>query len=149
MIGRETLGTRPPVDHFRLIDLITEIVGSGQARGVTDGTVDINSFSAGATDQVMVVVTDSILVKGRRPRRLDAPNEALLRQNPESVVYRLSRNSPDIGPNVRGDIVRRAVGMTRHSPQHGQALGRDLEAVFAKKVGWIINHYRVIRQVLD
>lgn len=149
MIGRETLGTLSPVDHLRLIDLITEIVGSGQARGVANGTVDVDGFSAGATDRVMVIVTDSILVKSRRPGRLDAPDKALLRQNRERIVDRLSRNSADIGPNVCGDIVRRAMGTTRHRPQHGQSLGCDLEAVLAKKVDWIINHADVIDQDLD
>src|SRR6266852_1527114 len=97
---RETLGTGAPVDHLRFIDLVTRGVGGGQARGVADGAVDVDRFSAGATNQMVVVVTDSSLVKGRRPRRLDAPDEALLGQDPESVVHRLTRDGADLGANV-------------------------------------------------
>ena len=78
-----------------------------------------------------MVVTDSILVQGWRPGRLDAPDEALLGQDFEGVVYSLSRNGTDCGTNVTCDVFRRAVGPTRHSPQHGQTLGRDLDTVLA------------------
>jgi hypothetical protein len=59
-----------------------------------------------------MVVTDPILVASRRPGRLNAPDEALLGQDPAGVVYRLSRNSTDLRTNVLGDVVRRAVGPT-------------------------------------
>ena len=149
MMCRKTLGAHSPVNYLRLIDLKTRVVGSGQARGVADGTVDVDGFAAGATDRVVVIVTDSILVKCRRPGGLDAPDEALLHQDPQSVVYRLSRNRTNVGTNFPGDIIRRAVGTTRHRPQHSQALRRDVHTVFAKKFGWIISHPRRIRQNLD
>ena len=63
-ICRETLRTRAPVNHLRLIDLVTRGVGGGQTRGVANGAVDIDRFSADATNQVVVVVTDTIFVKG-------------------------------------------------------------------------------------
>src|SRR5262249_52463386 len=99
-ICRETLGTGPPVDHLRLVDRVTRVGGGGQARGVADGTIDIDRFSAGATDQVMVVVTNTILVEGRRSGGLDAPEESPLDQHPEGVVHRLSRDGADLGANV-------------------------------------------------
>ena len=85
-ICRETLGTCAPVDYLRLIDLVTRVGGGGQARGVADGTVDVDRFSARATDQVVVVVPDTILVEGRRPGGLDAPDETLLGQHLKGVV---------------------------------------------------------------
>src|SRR5256885_553654 len=85
-ICRETLWTCAPVDHLRLIDLVTRVGGGGQARGVADSAVDVDRFSARAADQVVVVVTDTILVEGRRPGGLDAPDESLLDQHPKSVV---------------------------------------------------------------
>ena len=87
-----------------------------------------------------MVVADAILVEGRRPGGLDAPDEALLGQDPEGVVHRLSRDGADLGANIFGDVIRRAVGPTRDRPQHGHALGRDLDTVFAKDFGWIVTH---------
>src|SRR5438132_13952870 len=101
-ICRETLGTGAPVDHLRLINLENRVGGGGQARGVAGGAVDIDRFSAGATDQVVVVVTNTILVEGRRSGGLDAPDESLLDQHPKGVVHRLSRDGADLGANVLG-----------------------------------------------
>ena len=98
---------------------------------------------------MVVVVTDPILIAGRRTGGLDPPDEALLGQDFEGVVYSLSRNGTDFGTNVTCDVFRRAVGPTRHSPQHGQTLGRDLDTVLAKKVGWIIRHKYVLGQIMD
>ena len=89
---------------------------------------------------MVVIVTHSILIKDRRPGGLDAPDEALLGQDPEGVVHRLSRDGTDLGANVLGDFFRRTMGPTRHRPKHGQALSRDLDTVFAKDFGWIVRH---------
>ena len=55
----------------------------------------------------------------------------------------------DLRANVLVSIVRRAVGPTRYGLQHGQALGGDLNAVFAKKVGWIQGYLLILFLVLD
>jgi hypothetical protein len=65
---------------------------------------------------MVVVVTNPILIAGWRTGGLDAPDEPLLGQDFESVVYSLSRNGADFGTNRACDIFRRAVGPTRHSP---------------------------------
>ena len=52
----------------------------------------------------------------------------------------------DLGANVLGDVVRRAVRSPRHRPQHRQALSRDLDTVFAKDFGWIVTHAPIIEQ---
>ena len=88
----------------------------------------------------MVVVTDTILITGRRPRGLDAPDDALLGQDSQRVVDRLSRNGADFVTNILGDFVRRAMRSPRHDLQHRHALSRDLDAVFAKGVGRIVIH---------
>jgi hypothetical protein len=98
---------------------------------------------------VVVIVTYTILVEGRRPSGLDAPDEAILGQDPEGVVHRLSRNGTDLDTSVLGDVVRRAVGPSRHRPQHGQTLRCDLKTVFAKEVGWIVRHELVVCPHLD
>ena len=135
---RETPGTDAPIDHLRLVDLVIRVGGGGQAGRFADGAVDVDRFSAGTADHVVVVVTDPRIVEGRRPGGLNAPDEALLGQHPEGVVHRLPRDGTDLGANVLGDAIRRAMRATRDRPQHGQALGRDLETMFAKEVGWIV-----------
>jgi hypothetical protein len=96
---------------------------------------------------MVVVVTDSILVQGRRPSGLDSPDEALLGQDAEGVVHRLSRDGTDLGANVLDDVVHHTMGPTRHRSQHGQALSRDLESVFAKHLGSIVKHDVIIGQI--
>src|SRR5262249_39581337 len=96
------------------------------------------------TDQVMVVVTDTILVEGRRSGGLDAPDEPLLDQHREGVVNRLSRDGADVGANARSDVVGRAVGPTRHDPQYCEALGRDMDTTFAQEFGQIAGHAETI-----
>lgn len=86
---------------------------------------------------MVVIVADPILVERGRSGGLDAPDEALLSQSSKGVVNRLPRDGAEIGANVFGEGVRRAMGPTRHRPQHGQALGRNGHAVFAKELSRI------------
>jgi hypothetical protein len=102
---------------------------------------------------MVVVVTDPILVTGRRPGGLDASDEALVGQDPEGVEHRLARNGTDVGPYDLGDVDRRAVRSTGHRPQDCQTLGRDLDTVLAKKVSWsdgrLQGHGHIIYQTSD
>ena len=41
---------------------------------------------------------------------------------------------------VVSTAVRRAMRPARHSTKNGQALGRDLDTMFAKEGGWISRH---------
>ena len=47
----------------------------------------------------------------------------------EGVVHRLAGDRADLGPHDLVDVVGGAVRSVGHRPQHGQALGRDLQAV--------------------
>jgi hypothetical protein len=96
--------------------LIPRVIGGGQARGVPNGTVDIDRFSAGATDNVVVIVPNTILVERRRSGGLDAPNDTFLGQDSEGVVHRLTRNGPDLTANILGDVVSRGVRPIRYRP---------------------------------
>jgi hypothetical protein len=86
----DALGASAPVDDLGFVDLVAPVVGGRQARGVADRTVDVDHPAAGSADEVVVVVTDPILVAGRRPGRLDAPEEALVGEGREGVVHRLT-----------------------------------------------------------
>jgi hypothetical protein len=147
-IRGEALRTDAPVNHLRFIDLVTRGGGGVQARSVANGAVDVGSSSARAADQVVVIVADTILVESRRPSRPNAPDDALLGQHPEGVVYRLSRDGADLGANIFGHVIRRTVGPTRDRTQHGDALGRNLETVLAKLFGWIAGHDCRVWQIM-
>jgi len=41
------------------------------------------------------------------------------------------------------------MGPTRYRPQHGQALSRDLDTVFAKHFGWVVKHDLIVCLILD
>ena len=75
LLPPQALGAPAPVDDLGLVDLVARVVGRRQARGVADGAVDVDHPAAGAADEVVVVVADPVLVAGRRPRGLDAPQE--------------------------------------------------------------------------
>jgi len=80
---------------------------------------------------MMVIVTDPRFEARRRPRRLDAPDDAFANQDAQRVVDRLERNRADLGPYRVGHAVRGDVRMTRHCPQHSQSLRRDLKTVLS------------------
>ena len=124
-------------------------MGRGQARSVADGAVGIDRFSAGATNQVMVVVADTILVTSRRTGWLNTPDDALLGQDSQRVVHRLPRYGTDFGASLLGNVVRRAMWPIRHRPQHCQSLSRDLDAVFVKDLGEIVIHALMLKICFD
>jgi hypothetical protein len=78
------IGTGAPVDDLRLIDLKTGVIGCAQAGCRTDGAIDILGFSAGAADQVVVVVADAILIKRGRTRGLNAADQTLFDSIPRA-----------------------------------------------------------------
>src|SRR5437588_5512081 len=87
---RDTLGTSAPEDDLGFVDLVARVVGGRQARGVADGTVDVDHPAAGPADEMVVVVSDAVLVAGRRPGGLDAPQETLVGEGRKGVVHRLT-----------------------------------------------------------
>ena len=115
-VRRETFRTGTPKNHFRLINLVARIGGGRQARGIANSAVDVDRLATRSTDQVVVIVTDTIFVEGRGSGRLDAPDEAPFGQHSEGVVDSLSGNGTDLGANVFSDVVGTAVGSCRDRP---------------------------------
>src|SRR4029453_6606297 len=89
---RDALGTPAPVDDLGFVDLVPRVVGRRQARDVADRTVDVDHPAAGSADEVVMVVAGPILIAGRRARRLDPPEEALVGEGREGVVHGLPRD---------------------------------------------------------
>jgi hypothetical protein len=98
---------------------------------------------------VMVVVAHAALVERRRPRGFDPTDEAVVGQDTEGVVDRLARDRPDLGTRVFRHPFRRAVGMARDGTQHGQSLGRHVQAVLAEQGGEVRRHGSNVRHNLD
>ena len=108
---RHALGATAPVDDFGFVDLIAGVLGGGEARGLADGTVDVDHAAAGAADEVVVVVADAVLIAGRRAGRLDAPQDALVGQRREGLVYGLPGDGAArkiLQQRVRFEVLKRA-----------------------------------------
>jgi hypothetical protein len=90
----------------------------------------------------MMVVVDPTLEASRRAGGLNAPDQTLRDQNSKRVVHRLERDGPDLGPDDLRHAVGRDVGLRRHCPKDGQALGGDLNPETPKDIGRILGHGR-------
>jgi hypothetical protein len=62
---RQTIRTAPPVSDLGLVYLVAPVVDRRETRGGTDRAVDIDQTAADATDQMVVVVADTILEASR------------------------------------------------------------------------------------
>ena len=65
------VGAIAPVDDLGLLNLEAVVVVGSEARRLTDDAVDVYRDATSATQKVVVIVTDSILVSCGRPGRLD------------------------------------------------------------------------------
>src|ERR687892_320793 len=96
LVSSLALRAAPPVGDLGLVDLVAPVVDWRETGRGADCAVDVDHTAAGAADQVMVVVTHPILVAGRRPVGLDAPDEALVEHDAESVVHGLTGDGADL-----------------------------------------------------
>jgi hypothetical protein len=81
-----------------------------------------HALARDSADQVVMVVTDAILVARRRPGRLDAQDEAFGHEHSERVVHRLERDRADLRPGDGCDLVGRDVRPSRDRAHDGQSL---------------------------
>jgi hypothetical protein len=124
--------TTPPIDDLGFVDLETVIIVRGEARRRPDRAIDVEHAPAASADQVMMIVTNSILVPGRGPGRLDPANKVLIDQDPEGVIDRLPGDRPDDRPDVFNQLVGRGVGTRRHGAHNREPLCGDLQSVLAE-----------------
>lgn len=127
------IGADAPIDDFGLVDLISGVMVGCQAGCLADGAGDVGGFSAGSADDVMVVVTDAILVECGGTGGLYSSDEAFFGEHSEGVVDGLPGDGTDIGSHGLGDGVGGGVWHRRYGSEHGQALGRHLDAVIAQQ----------------
>src|SRR4051794_36887403 len=84
-----TGGAQPPVGHFCFVDGEPVGLGGLEAGGLVDRAVDVADGSAGAADDVVVVVAGACLEPCGRPGWFDPAYETLLGENAKGVVHAL------------------------------------------------------------
>ena len=118
----------PPISNLGLVYLVARVIDRRQARRGADRAIHVDDAAAISADEVMVIVANAVFEARRRSRGLNPPEQALGDQQAQGVVYRLPRDGADLPPDDRGHGVGCDVRLTRDRPQHGQPLGRHLNA---------------------
>ena len=98
---------------------------------------------------MVVVVTDAILEASRRPRRLNAADQAFGDQQRERVVDRLKGDRADFGPNDVGDGIGGDMRLSRYRAEYREALRSDLDAALTEEICRLGTHSGRIDQKLD
>ena len=151
-VGRLTGRASPPEDHFGFVDAESVVGRCLQAGRGTHRTVDVDRETAGATDEMVVIVVDPIFVARRRTGRLDPADEASIGQDSEGVVDGLTRYCPDLGSYESLDVVGCPVRRARNRSEDGQPLCRHLHSALAKESGRVgegVGHNRTMCPILD
>jgi hypothetical protein len=129
------------------------VVGGPQAWPVPYRAVDVYGAATGAAYEVMVVVSDPVLVPSRRAGRLDPPDEVIFGQDAQGVVDRLTRDGADVIAHQPLDLLRRPVRPAGHGPHDSQSLSRHLNPSPPEQVGRAIaclpEHNSTLALILD
>jgi hypothetical protein len=94
-----------PINDFSFIDLEIVVVVCSKTGNFTNGAVDVEHDSALSTDQVMVIVANSILIARSGSWRLYSPQQLFVHEYTECVVDRLSGNGTNVSPNVFAQLI--------------------------------------------
>jgi len=84
------LGATAPVRHLGLVDLESVVVCCLQAGHRTHAAVHVDYSAAATANEVVMVVTNTILVQGRRAARLDTSHQAEFDERVQRVVHGLT-----------------------------------------------------------
>lgn len=141
--------TSSPVSDLGLVDFVALVIGCGEAGRRADRAVDVNHTPADSTDQMMVVVADPVFEPGRRPGRLNPPDEVFGDQDAQRVVDRLKRDRADLSPDDLGYMVRSAVWLSCNRAKHREPLSRNLKTTLTKELSGIRGHLGSVDQVFE
>ena len=78
------------MDNLGLIKKETMVVVGGEARGRADGTIDVVHQIAPSANEMVMVVSNPVLVAGNRSCGLYPTQEVFLNEDPKCVVYGLT-----------------------------------------------------------
>jgi len=140
--------TAAPINDLGLVHVVALGVGCRETRSETGRAIDIDDTAATSTDQMVVVVAHAIFEARGRAGGLNAADETFDHQDAKSVVHRLERDGPDVGPDDLGHTVRRDMGLSRDRAQHRQSLRGDLQTALAKEVSRVGCHVDRLAQFL-
>lgn len=132
-----TIGADSPKNDLCLVDLVTGVVGCVQAWGFAHRTIDIDCLSANPTNDMVMVVADTVLIQRRGAGWLNPSDQPLLGENSQRVVNGLFGNGANLGKHRFHNLIRPAVRIFGDRTQDGQPLGGDLNAVLSKESGCI------------
>jgi len=145
----EAVRTSSPVANFGLVYLIASAVPGFETRRPPNRAVYIHHAAADATDEMVMVVTDTILVAGRRARWLNTSDEVRCDQDIKCVVHRLQRNRADFCANGARDDIRRDVRSPGDRPEHRNSLSCYLYSTLSKRLRRITEHSCIVDQILE
>lgn len=125
------------MDDLGLIKKETMVVVGGEARGRADGTIDVIHQIAPSANEMVMIVSNPVLVAGNRSCGLYPTQEVFLNEDPKCVVHGLTGDRSQLVANGFGDVLSGDVWVASHGFHHGDALSGDLEALFSQFVGEI------------
>ena len=134
-------GAGAPVNHFGFINYETVMRMGREAGGRPDRTADVFSLTAGAADEVVMIIADTVFVERGGLGRLDATNDALISKHVQDVIDGLAGDRTEFSADLLGEYVGRRVRVAGHGPENGNALGRDREVMLAQGV-FRVSHLR-------
>jgi hypothetical protein len=121
--------TTTPIGNFGLVDLEAIQIRCFETRSISHCAIDIDDVAAFATDEVVVIVSDAVLVQRGRADRLNAANETFVDEQAERVVDRLTRDRSDVGLGGLRDVFRGAMRTVSDGTKNGETLRGDVESV--------------------
>jgi hypothetical protein len=133
------------VDDLGLVDEETMVVVGSEARGRADGAIDVVHQIAPSANEMVMVVSNPVLVAGNRSCGLYATHEVLLDEDPKCVVHGLTGDRSQLDANGFGDVLGGRVWIASHGFHHGDSLSGDLEALISQ-LDCEINGVRVVHR---
>ena len=144
-----TGGAVAPVNNFGFVDFESVVVIGSQTRHLAGCTVDVEHHPAAPADQVMVVVTDAVLIASCRASGLDPANQVLVDQDAERVIDRLAGDGAELGAHFVAQLVGSGMGMFCDDAHEREPLSSDLYAVLAQEFHCCFGHDTIRPPILD
>lgn len=138
-----------PVNNLGFVDFESVVVVGSQTRHFAGRTVDVEHHPAAPADEVMVVVTDAVLVASCRASGLDPANQVLVDEDAERVIDRLAGDGAELGAHFVAQLVGRGVWTFCHDAHDREPLSSDLDAVLAQELHCCLGHNTIKPPILD
>lgn len=122
------------MDDLGLVKKETVVVVGGEARGRSDGAIDVVHQITPSANEMVMIVSNPVLVAGNRSCGLYPTQEVLLDEDPKCVVHGLTGDRSQLVANGLGYVLSGDVWVASQGFHHGDALSGDLEALISQFV---------------